>query len=45
VRVRLRLELQLGIWPQLLLRVGKAPVTASSRRRALSDLLVDNAGD
>ncbi|HEX8303376.1 MAG TPA: hypothetical protein VF612_00740 [Jatrophihabitans sp.] len=45
VREWLRLELDLTIRPQLLLRVGKAPLTASSRRRALSDLLVDNAGD
>ena len=45
VRVRLRLEMELGIWPQLLLRVGKAPLTAASRRRALSDVLVDKAAD
>jgi len=48
VRERLRFELELAIRPQLLLRVGKAPLTSSSRRRGLSevldDLLVDNTG-
>jgi nitroreductase family protein len=43
VRQMLRFELELAIRPQLLLRVGKAPLTGSSRRRGLSDVLVDGA--
>ena len=41
VRERLRAELGMTTRPQLLLRVGKAPLTSSSRRRQLADVLLD----
>jgi len=37
----LRLELQLGMHPHVLLRVGRAPDTPASRRRPLQDLLIE----
>jgi hypothetical protein len=41
VRDRLRAELGLSMYPQIMLRMGKAPVTSSSMRRRLPDILVD----
>jgi hypothetical protein len=42
-RAQLRSELQLFGYPHVLLRIGRAPVTASSRRRRLVDVLVDES--
>jgi hypothetical protein len=41
VRDRLRAELGLSMYPHIMLRMGKAPVTSSSMRRRLPDILVD----
>jgi hypothetical protein len=41
LRVQLRDELRLGMQPHLVLRVGRAPITASSMRRHVSDVLDD----
>lgn len=41
LRARLRSELALTLYPHLLLRVGKAPLTSASMRRALPDVLID----
>lgn len=41
LRVQLRDELRLGMQPHVVLRVGRAPVTAASMRRHLSDVLED----
>lgn len=41
LRVQLRDELHLGMHPHLVMRVGRAPVTAASMRRHLSDMLDD----
>jgi nitroreductase len=38
-REQLRAELRLPSHPLVLLRIGKAPITASSQRRALNDML------
>lgn len=40
-RAALQRELMLTMHPHVLLRVGRAPVTPSTRRRPLSDMLVD----
>ncbi|GAB2475842.1 nitroreductase family protein [Jatrophihabitans fulvus] len=40
-RSQLRLELRMQQWPQVLLRIGRAPATPSSRRRRLADVLVE----
>ncbi|MDT4916773.1 MAG: hypothetical protein QOH89_1473 [Pseudonocardiales bacterium] len=40
-RAQLRQELSMMGYPHVLLRIGRAPVTASSRRRRLVDLLID----
>jgi hypothetical protein len=45
VRTQLRAELNLTLSPQLLLRVGHAPVTAASLRRQLDDMLEDSTDD
>lgn len=39
-RAQLRRELQMSDFPQLLLRIGRAPATPSTRRRRLVDVLV-----
>jgi hypothetical protein len=39
LRVQLRDELRLGMHPHIVLRVGRAPVTAASLRRHISDVL------
>ena len=44
LRDRLRSELSLGMYPHVLLRVGKAPMTSSSMRRGLADVLIDRSG-
>jgi hypothetical protein len=41
VRVQLRDQLRLGMLPHLVMRVGRAPVTAASMRRHVSDVLDD----
>jgi hypothetical protein len=41
IRAQLRQELRLGMNPHLVIRVGKAPVTAASQRRRISDMLDD----
>jgi hypothetical protein len=41
-RERLRTELGLTMRPHILLRIGKAPITSSSMRRRLQDVLIDN---
>jgi hypothetical protein len=41
LRVQLRDELRLGMQPHLVIRVGRAPVTAATMRRHLSDVLED----
>jgi len=40
-RAMLRVELNLSMYPHVLLRVGRAPKTPASRRRRLSDVIVD----
>jgi nitroreductase len=45
LRVELRRELSLGIQPHVVLRVGRAPVTPSTLRRHLADVLVDDIGE
>jgi nitroreductase len=42
-RAGLRAELGLTVYPQVLLRVGRAPMTPASRRRRLVDVLVEDA--
>ncbi len=39
IRAQLREELRLGMYPHVVLRVGKAPVTAASMRRRVGDVL------
>jgi hypothetical protein len=41
IRVQLRDQLRLGMLPHLVIRVGRAPVTAASMRRHVSDVLDD----
>ncbi|MEP7019915.1 MAG: NAD(P)H nitroreductase [Pseudonocardiales bacterium] len=41
LRVQLRDQLRLGVHPHLVIRVGRAPVTAASMRRHVSDVLED----
>jgi nitroreductase len=41
-RAELRRELRLTGYPHVLLRIGRAPVTAASRRRRLVDVLVED---
>ncbi|MDQ2749979.1 MAG: nitroreductase [Actinomycetota bacterium] len=41
IRLQLRDELRLGVQPHLVIRVGRAPVTAASMRRHVSDVLDD----
>lgn len=41
-RARLRSELGLTMYPHLLLRIGRAPLTPASRRRRLVDVLVED---
>jgi hypothetical protein len=41
-RERLRAELGLSMRPHVLLRIGRAPITSSSMRRRLQDVLVDH---
>jgi hypothetical protein len=41
LRVQLRDQLRLGMHPHLVIRVGRAPVTAASMRRHVSDILDD----
>jgi hypothetical protein len=42
-RAQLRSELKLVGYPHVLLRIGRAPVAPSSRRRRLTDVLVDES--
>ena len=42
-RAQLRRELKLVEYPHVLLRIGRAPVTPASRRRRLTDVLVDES--
>ena len=42
-RAQLRSELRLIGYPHVLLRIGRAPVAPSSRRRRLTDVLVDES--
>ncbi len=42
-RARLRVELGLSSYPQVLLRIGRAAATPTSRRRRLVDVLVDES--
>lgn len=42
-RAQLRSELKLVGYPHLLLRIGRAPTAPSSRRRRLTDVLVDES--
>jgi hypothetical protein len=41
LRVQLRDELRLGMHPHVVLRVGRAPVTAASMRRHIDELIED----
>ena len=41
LRLELRDELRLGMQPHVVLRVGRAPVTAASMRRHIDEVLVD----
>lgn len=41
LRVQLRDDLRLGVHPHVVLRVGRAPVTAASMRRHVSEMLED----
>lgn len=41
LRSQLRDELRLGVYPHVVLRVGRAPVTAASMRRHVSEMLED----
>jgi hypothetical protein len=41
LRVQLRDQLHLGMYPHLVIRVGRAPVTAATMRRRVSDVLED----
>lgn len=41
VRAQLREELRLGTYPHLVLRVGRAPITAASMRRHVTEVLDD----
>jgi hypothetical protein len=43
LRDQLSEELQLGMRPHVVLRVGRAPLTAASMRRHLEDVLDDEA--
>jgi len=43
-RQRLRSELELGLQPHILLRVGHASRTSASMRRRLEDILIDQVG-
>jgi hypothetical protein len=42
VRAQLRQELRLLTYPHVLLRIGRAPATPTSRRRRLVDTLVED---
>jgi hypothetical protein len=42
-RAALRTELGLSMYPQMLLRIGQAPLTPAARRRRLVDVLVEEA--
>lgn len=42
-RAQLRSELRLERYPHVLLRIGRAPATPSSRRRRLTDVLIDES--
>jgi hypothetical protein len=44
LRVQLRDELRLGMHPHVVLRVGRAPVTAASMRRHIDELVEDRTG-
>ncbi len=44
LRDRLRTELELGMYPHVVVRVGRAPVTSASMRRRLSEVLIDRTG-
>ncbi len=41
LRERLRGELRLGMYPHIVMRVGRAPVTPASTRRQIADMLED----
>jgi hypothetical protein len=43
LRDQLSEELQLGMRPHVVLRVGRAPLTAASMRRHLDEVLEDHA--
>jgi nitroreductase len=43
VRAQLRSQLRLTMHPHVLLRIGKAPVTPATRRRAIADVLEDRS--
>jgi len=43
-RALLRDSLQLPMYPHVLIRIGRAPVTPASRRRRLADVIVDQTG-
>jgi hypothetical protein len=42
-RAALREALSLDVYPQVLLRVGRAPVTPATRRRSLAEIMVDRS--
>lgn len=42
-RARLRNELRLVAYPHILLRIGRAPVAPTSRRRRLTEVLIDES--
>jgi hypothetical protein len=42
-RIQLRAELGLTMYPQMLLRIGRAPLSPAARRRRLVDVLVEDA--
>lgn len=44
-RELLRHELKLSMYPHVLLRIGRAPVTPTSRRRRLGDVLIEREAD
>jgi nitroreductase len=43
-RATLRQELHLQMNPHVLMRVGRAPITAASRRRSLTDVVTESSG-
>jgi hypothetical protein len=45
LRVELRDDLRLGMQPHVVLRVGRAPVTAASMRRRVDEMLDDRTGE